>query len=403
MNNYKEKYLKYKLKYIKLKELQGGNPGINIPRDISLPETFRMFKTNFQYTLQEILKLAKLFNSDKEVETYLIKLFNAPSSDNIDNDLINDKIRDVLKFFYYLYKLYTREFYDTTLKKNELRVDSSLFNNKLNSMSPTVAQRSVYFGYMFHLTESEIDELNKNLTDNITYQANIIKCILYIKTKNWDEVNTYLAGLNLDNLQEEIANKRLSYSELLKITPENFNAQLKGGNPDNVCDMILLFQAFTKQFIDSIKEKAGPDLYKRFCKIVKKNKISIPILGDYIESIIKDPIFQIIFNKYITLIENNIEHYYAIDLTKMAYSVDEILKYKDFSPNFISEILNFTQEQKDRLHKLIMGNILQVLAYYIVKNNKTQEQESEILKIYNVNPNDHEKIRQALELARTMT
>jgi hypothetical protein len=97
MNNYKEKYLKYKLKYIKLKELQGGNPGINIPRDISLPETFRMFKTNFQYTLQEILKLAKLFNSDKEVETYLIKLFNAPSS---DNDLINDKIRDVLKFFY---------------------------------------------------------------------------------------------------------------------------------------------------------------------------------------------------------------------------------------------------------------------------------------------------------------
>ncbi len=79
-------------------------------------------------------------------------------------------------------------------------------------MSPTKAQRYVYFAYMYYLTEKEMDDLNNELPDDLTYKTNIIRCILYIKLKDWEQVNNRLKDINVDTLQKEITNKKISLS-----------------------------------------------------------------------------------------------------------------------------------------------------------------------------------------------
>ncbi len=52
MIDYKEKYLKYKTKYLRLKELKGGNPEFGLGKALYTPEeAFKEFKNIYNWVV----------------------------------------------------------------------------------------------------------------------------------------------------------------------------------------------------------------------------------------------------------------------------------------------------------------------------------------------------------------
>ncbi len=176
----------------------------------------------------------------------------------------------------------------------------------------------------------------------------------------------------MDSYKEKYLKYKFKYAKL---------KNLSGGSPEstNVSDEIIFFEGYlTKSEIEEFKKDLG-EYYIRISNLIIKRSVYVPRLKEYIAQMKRDTNFKDLLNKYITLVENNIDFTFAYDLTKTQYSIDEILKYKDFAPNFIPKILNFTQEQKERLNNLLNSNILPVLSYHIVNTNKSLEEESEII------------------------
>ena len=129
-------------------------------------------------------------------------------------------------------------------------------------------------------------------------------------------------------------------------------------------------------------KKFTKELYSRVIILLGANMIEY----GYIFNKINDSLTTTdILEKIITLVEGGIKSKYADELSKTSYSVQEILTYKMFSPNFISDILSFSTEQKGKLDELLKQNLDTSLIYYIVKNNKTPE---EIIEIINLSKSD---------------
>jgi hypothetical protein len=125
-------------------------------------------------------------------------------------------------------------------------------------------------------------------------------------------------------------------------------------------------------------KKFRQELYSRVIILLGENMIEYT----YIFNKIDDPSTTTdILEKIITLIEGGITSKYADELSKTSYSVEEILKYKNFAHNFISDILSFSTEQKGKLDELLKQNLSTSLIYYIVKNNKTPDEIKEIIDI----------------------
>ncbi len=148
-----------------------------------------------------------------------------------------------------------------------------------------------------------------------------------------------------------------------------------------------------KEILDNI----GIKLYTTLLNLIESGKIVVSVLKTYLAEYKTQNFFdKERLKKYIILIENGIgDSYYAYEFSKTEYTIDEILKYKDFPPNFILNILGFTKEQKDRLNRLLTIQIPPVLAYHIVNNNKSIEDEATILELFKKN-----KMKEAIKLAR---
>ncbi len=178
--------------------------------------------------------------------------------------------------------------------------------------------------------------------------------------------------------------------------------ELQGGNPGIVILQALFFDGYLDNTeVDYLKnQNLDSNIYNKINILIRNNSLPFFLIKSFIEENKNNSQFENLLNKFLYLISNGIDANYAISLTNTKYSVDEIIKYKDFRPNFILNILNFTLEQKQRLERLLAIKILPVLAYHIVNNNKNDEQEAEIISIYNSNPEDYSVITRALKLAQ---
>jgi hypothetical protein len=195
----------------------------------------------------------------------------------------------------------------------------------------------------------------------------------------------------MNNYKQKYFKYKLKYAKLTEMLKDMH------GNGVVVCENIMLLNGFNQTDIDDVKNKLGNPLYERLCNIIRNRELFIPILKEHINENNKTPNFKNRFEKYITLIENNIDLLYAYNFSNTKYSVDEILKYKDFSPNFILNILNFTESQKQRLDRLLKENVIPVLSYHIVNNNKTDQGEKDIINISKTN------LREALKIAQVIS
>ncbi len=125
-------------------------------------------------------------------------------------------------------------------------------------------------------------------------------------------------------------------------------------------------------------DNIGVEFYATILNLIEAGKLFVSVLKIYISNY-KEGFNKETFRKYITLVLNNIDIIYADILSKKINTTEEILKYKQIPHNFISEILDFTKEQKDRLENLLSSTIPSSLSFYLVKN-KTIEEQTQIIK-----------------------